>query len=55
MARYWELLRSQSPADKARDGLVSYLEFDTLLGALHAAGFYPKGELVSAVARALAS
>jgi hypothetical protein len=42
-------------ADKARDGLVSYREFDTLLGALHAVGFYPKGELVSAVARALAS
>jgi len=42
-------------ADKARDGLVSYLEFDTLLGALHAAGFYPEGELVSAVARTLVS
>lgn len=42
-------------ADKARHGLVSYLEFDTLLGALHAAGFYPEGELVSAVARALVS
>lgn len=43
-----------SLAEKARDGLVSYLEFDTLLGALHAAGFYPEGKLVSAVARALA-
>lgn len=42
-------------AEKARDGLVSYPEFDTLLGALHAAGFYPEGDLVSAVARALAS
>jgi|GEM_PF-920976 len=42
-------------ADKARSGLVSHLEFDTLLGALHAAGFYPEGDLVSAVAQALVS
>ena len=40
-------------ANEARDGLISYQEFDTLLGALHAAGFYPDGGLVSAVAHAL--
>jgi hypothetical protein len=40
-------------ANDARDGLVSYQEFDALLGAMHTAGFYPDGELVSAVVRAL--
>jgi hypothetical protein len=40
-------------AEKARQGLVSYREFDIFLGALHAAGFFPQGELVSNVARAL--
>jgi hypothetical protein len=40
-------------AKKAHDGLVSHLEFDALLGALHAVGFFPKGDLVSAVSRAL--
>lgn len=40
-------------ARKAMGGLVSYREFDILLGALHAAGFFPQGELVSNVARAL--
>ena len=40
-------------AKVARDGFVSYQEFDALLGALHAVGFYPDGELVSSVARAL--
>jgi len=53
--RYIETLAEKISelANEARDGLVSYQEFDTLLGALHAAGFYPDGELVSAVARAL--
>ena len=32
-------------ATEAREGLVSYQEFDVLLGALHAAGFYPDGDL----------
>jgi hypothetical protein len=40
-------------AAKARDGLVEYPEFETVLGALHAAGFFPEGNLVSAVAHAL--
>lgn len=40
-------------AKAGRDGLVSYQEFDTLLGALHAAGFFPDGKLVSGVAQAL--
>ena len=55
--RYIEGLadKIRSLANDARDGLVSYQEFDTLLGALHEAGFYPEGELVSAVTRALVS
>jgi hypothetical protein len=37
----------------ARDGKVKYPEFDTVLGALHALGFFPDTDLVSAVAQAL--
>jgi hypothetical protein len=40
-------------AVEARDGLVEYAQFDAILGALHSAGFFPEGELVSAAARAL--
>jgi hypothetical protein len=40
-------------AGKARDGLVRYPEFENVLGALHAIGFFPDGALVSDVARAL--
>lgn len=40
-------------ADQARDGLIQYPEFESVLAALHAAGFFPDGELVSGVARAL--
>lgn len=40
-------------AKKAKDGSVQYLEFEELLGALHAAGFFPQGQLVSDVAHAL--
>ena len=40
-------------ADKARDGMADFSEFEAVLSALHAAGFFPEGELVSAVARAL--
>lgn len=40
-------------AEKAHDGLVQYPEFESVLGALHTAGFFPAGELVSDVARAL--
>jgi hypothetical protein len=32
---------------------VQYQEFEEILGALHAAGFFPAGELVSNVAFAL--
>jgi hypothetical protein len=32
---------------------VDYPEFEAILGALHAAGFFPEGNLVSAVAQAL--
>lgn len=40
-------------AAKARDGLIKYPEFEAVLGALHAAGFFPDSELVSAAAQAL--
>jgi len=40
-------------AANARDGVVEYGQFDAILSALHNAGFFPDGELVSAVARAL--
>jgi hypothetical protein len=42
-------------ASNARDGLVQYPEFVSLLGALHALGFFPLAEQVSAVAQALVS
>jgi hypothetical protein len=38
---------------KAHEGLVKYPDFEAVLGALHAAGFFPENELVSAAARAL--
>jgi hypothetical protein len=41
-------------AGKAREGLADYQQFDLVLGELHAAGFFPDGELVSAVAAVLA-
>jgi hypothetical protein len=40
-------------AATAREGLIKYPEFEVVLGALHAAGFFPDGGLVSAVAQAL--
>jgi hypothetical protein len=40
-------------ASKARRSLVSYQEFDMLLGALHGVGFFPRGDLISEVARAM--
>jgi hypothetical protein len=40
-------------AGKAREGLADYQQFEGVLGELHAAGFFPEGELVSAVAAAL--
>lgn len=40
-------------AGKARAGFVDYMDFEPLLRDLHAAGFFPEGELVSAVAHAL--
>lgn len=40
-------------ADTAREGLVQYPEFESVLAALHAVGFFPDGELVSGVAHAL--
>ena len=40
-------------AEKAREGLVNCPEFETVLGALHASGFFPETELVSEVARTL--
>ena len=43
----------QNLADKARDGIAEYPEFEAVLGALHAAGLFPENGLVSAVAHAL--
>jgi hypothetical protein len=40
-------------AKRAGDGSVQYQQFEETLGALHAAGFFPLGGLVSNVARAL--
>jgi hypothetical protein len=40
-------------ADGARDGLVEYRQFEAILGRLHAEGFFPDNDLVSAVAKAL--
>lgn len=40
-------------AEKAREGLVDYSQFDLVLGELHVAAFFPEGELVAAVTRAL--
>jgi hypothetical protein len=51
IAKLGEELRAL--ADKARDGAAEYTEYETLLGALHAVGFFPEGRLVSDVAQAL--
>jgi hypothetical protein len=40
-------------AEGARDGLVEYHQFESMLGRLHAEGFFPDNDLVSAVAKAL--
>jgi hypothetical protein len=40
-------------AKRAADGSVQYQQFEEVLGALHAAGFFPAGGLVGDVARAL--
>ena len=40
-------------AKSASDGLVEYRQFETILGRLHAEGFFPDNELVSAVAKNL--
>jgi hypothetical protein len=40
-------------AKRAGNGSVQYQQFEEALGALHAAGFFPKGKLVSDVAFAL--
>lgn len=40
-------------AERAKDGSVQYQQFEEVLGALHAAGFFPTGQLVSTVAFAL--
>lgn len=40
-------------ASRATDGSVQYQQFEEVLGALHAAGFFPAGGLVSNVAKAL--
>lgn len=40
-------------AEGARDGLVEYRQFETILGRLHAAGFFPDGDLISTVAKSL--
>lgn len=40
-------------AQGARDGLVEYRQFEGILGRLHAEGFFPDIELVSAVAEGL--
>ena len=37
-------------ANRAHDGMADYPTFEAVLSALHAAGFFPKGELVSAAA-----
>jgi hypothetical protein len=40
-------------AQRAREGFVDYMDFEPHLRDLHAAGFFPENELVSAVAQAL--
>ncbi|WP_156438152.1 hypothetical protein [Burkholderia sp. BDU5] len=40
-------------AAKARDGVVTYSEFDPILQGLHGEGFFPDAALVSDVGRAL--
>ncbi len=45
--------RIDALAEGARDGLVEYRQFETIVGRLHAEGFFPKNDLVSAVASAL--
>jgi hypothetical protein len=40
-------------AEGARDGLVEYRQFEAILGRLHAEGFFPDNDLVSAAAKAL--
>jgi hypothetical protein len=40
-------------ATQAANGSVRYQDFEEVLGALHAAGFFPRGDLVSAVAKSL--
>jgi hypothetical protein len=40
-------------AEKARDGLTDYQQFNAVLGELHSANFFPDRDLVSAVAKAL--
>jgi hypothetical protein len=39
--------------ENARDGLADYQQFEKVLGELHAANFFPDGDLVSSAARAL--
>ena len=40
-------------AGKAREGLADYQQFNAVLGELHAAGYFPDRDLVSAAAKAL--
>ena len=40
-------------AEGARDGKVEYRQFEAILGRLHAEGFFPDGDLISAVAKSL--
>ena len=40
-------------AEGARDGLVEYQQFETILGRLHAEGFFPDSDLISGVAKLL--
>ena len=40
-------------AKRAADGSVQYQQFEEVFGALHAAGFFPAGGLVSDVVKAL--
>jgi len=40
-------------SESAREGLVEYRQFEGILGRLHAEGFFPDNELVSAVAESL--
>ena len=45
--------RIDALAEGAREGLVEYRQFETILGRLHAEGFFPNGDLISAVAKSL--